>query len=83
MQVVIGMPCTSRATIFHCEPSGSMVMNPNALVDARCATTAPGAGVADAGNGFGNRGWTQSPLLPETNCAGCGVAKLTTSNRCT
>ena len=26
---------------------------------------------------------TQSPPLPETNCAGCGVEKLTTSNRWT
>jgi hypothetical protein len=58
-------------------------MKPWRLVATRLAITAPGMGVVPAGSGEGNGVSIQSPPLPETNCAGCGVEKLTTSNRCT
>ncbi len=66
LQTVTGAPLMSRAIIVQLAPTRSIVMNPNVLLATMLATTAPGAGVADTGNGVGKRASSQSPPLPET-----------------
>jgi hypothetical protein len=78
-----GAPCASCATIRQRGPSRSIVMKPKRLVATSVDIVDPGAGTTPAGNGCGSGVSIQSPPLPETNCVGCGVEKLTTSNRWT